>query len=161
MLKKILVLALCASGVFALPAGAQVNPQFADLNSEIEMVRAMARMDRRALLTQELTLSGAEAEAFWKIYGSYETDMRKVHDRLVKLITDYAARHESMDGATADKLMKDYFTFKRDVLKTREAYAKKVAKALGSPKAARWVQVEGRMDVLQDLNLASQIPLIK
>ena len=160
MLKRVMVVAICACSAYMVPVSAQVNPQFADLNNEIEMVRALARMDRRAVLTQELALSGTEAEAFWKIYASYETDMDKVYNKLVKLITNYAARQESMDAATADKLMKDYFAFKRDVIKTRESYSKKVARALTSQKAARWVQVEGKMDTLRDLNLARQIPLI-
>ena len=50
--------------VLAHPALAQVNPAFADVNDEIEMVRSLVRMERKAAVEQAMGLTPAESQAF-------------------------------------------------------------------------------------------------
>ena len=47
--------------VLAHPALAQVNPAFADVNAEIEMVRSLVRMERKAAVEQAMQLTPAES----------------------------------------------------------------------------------------------------
>jgi hypothetical protein len=154
-----LALALLA-GAFQAPTHAQVNPRFAELEPEFDSLRAMARQDRRTVVMRQMALAGEQLAAFTKIYDAYAAEVEIVNDKLVKLITDYAARFENMDDAEAARLTRDYFAMKHAQLKNREKFARQVARQLSPVKAARFVQVEGRLDVLRDLRLSQQIPLI-
>jgi len=154
-----LALAVLA-GVLNAPAHAQVNSKFAELEPEFDSLRAMARQDRRTVVMRQMALTGEQSAKFNLIYDEYAAAMESVHDRMVKLITDYAARYETMDDAQATQLTRDYFAMKQSQFKTREKFARRVAKELSPIKAARFVQVEGRLDVLRDLQLSRQIPLI-
>ncbi len=77
----------------ASPRGAvaQVNPAFADFNDEIEMLRSMVRMERRTVVEQAMELLPDESQGFWPVYNEYEAERTRINDRLVKIITDYAA----------------------------------------------------------------------
>jgi len=157
--RVLLSLAVLAGGLNGIAHG-QVNPKFAELEPEFASLRAMARQDRRTVTLREMALTGEPLAAFTKIYDAYAAEVETVNDKLLKLITDYAAHFENMNDAQAAQLTRDYFAVKQTQIKTREKYARKVAKELSPIKAARFVQVEGRLDVIRDLRLAQQIPLI-
>src|SRR5262245_62867777 len=80
------------------PANAQVNPAFADVSDEIEMVRSVVRMERKSAVEQAMQLTPAESQGFWSVYNEYEADRTKVNDRAVQVITDYAAAHPEVRG---------------------------------------------------------------
>ena len=82
----------------ANPATAQVNPAFADVGDEIEMVRSVVRMERKAAVEQAMQLAPAESQGFWAVYNDYEAERTKVNDRAVKVITDYAADESERAG---------------------------------------------------------------
>jgi hypothetical protein len=84
---------ICAVFLLALayPAVAQVNPEFADVSDEIEMVRSLVRIERKAVVEQAMQLAPAESQAFWTLYNEYEAERTVINDRTVKVITDYAA----------------------------------------------------------------------
>jgi hypothetical protein len=67
---------ICAVFLLALayPAFAQVNPQFADVSDEIEMVRSLVRIERKAAVEQAMQLAPAESQAFWTLYNEYEAE---------------------------------------------------------------------------------------
>ena len=47
---------------------AQTNPQMADMNDTIEMMRSLAALERKAVIADSLGLSGEESNEFWQIY---------------------------------------------------------------------------------------------
>jgi hypothetical protein len=126
--------------VLAHPALAQVNPAFADVNAEIEMVRSLVRMERKTAVEQAMQLTPAESQAFWSVYNQYEAERTRVNDRAVKVVTDYAAD--------------------ADLLKLKKSYAKRFAKVLPPTRVARFFQIERKLDAVQNLSVAEQIPLI-
>lgn len=46
-------------------------------------------------------------------------------------------------------------------MKLRREYFKKISKVVPGQKAARWLQVENRIQLLIDLELASELPLLR
>src|SRR5690349_12170180 len=87
--------------VLAHPALAQVNPAFADVNAEIEMVRSLVRMERKAAVEQAMQLTPAESQSFWTVYNEYEVERTRVNDRAVKVVTDYAAAYPDVGDTRA------------------------------------------------------------
>jgi len=146
--------------VLAHPALAQVNSAFADVNAEIEMVRSMVRMERKTAVEQAMQLTPAESQAFWAVYNEYEAERTKVNDRVVKVVTDYAAAYPDVGDARAQTLLADAFAADSDLLKLKKSYAKRFAKVLPPTRVARFFQIERKLDAVQNLSIAEQIPLI-
>jgi hypothetical protein len=161
LLKRSFAAAVLAGCACLAPAHAQVNPQFVQYTDEIEMVRSMAQLERKAVIEKGMQLTPEEAGRFWPVYNEYSAELAKTNDQLVKLITDYAASHESLDDKTAVSLRNGYFELQSDLLGLRKKYAKKMSKVLSEVKVTRFFQLEAKMDAVQNLKLARQIPLVR
>jgi len=144
----------------ANPAMAQVNPAFADVSGEIEMVRSVVRMERKAAVEQSMQLAPAESQGFWAIYNDYEAERTKVNDRAVKVITDYAAAFPDVGDTRANALLAESFEADSDLIALKKKYAKRFAKVLAPARVARFFQIERKLDAVQELRVVAQIPLI-
>jgi hypothetical protein len=58
-------------------------------------------------------------------------------------------------------LLNKHIAWEQEVLKVRSTYAKKMSKALSGKTAARFFQIENKMDIIVEYELAGEIPLIK
>jgi hypothetical protein len=65
-----------------------------------------------------------------------------------------------MTDSKADAFMKDYLSMESDRLKVRQKYAKEATKVIGAQKAARWMQIETKLDSIVNVGLANEIPLV-
>lgn len=157
MRKRILALALLALPLFVL---AQTNQQLADMNDTIEIVRSVAALERRAVITRGLQLSGAETQRFWTIYDKYAADKKRVMDRLVKVITDCAANYENLSDELATSLVDDHMDVQSDLLMVRSGYLRKFDRVLAPEKLARFYQIENKLDAVANVQLAQGIPLV-
>ena len=143
-------------------ATAQDTPVTAtDVTSTIELLRSDLKTGRKALLTEAMQFTEKEANAFWPIYNEYELERSKMGDRYLESLKEYAANYDTMTNEMAEKLMKKVFVWQKDNVSLVEKYYKKVAKAITAKRAARFVQMENRINQLVLLQLASEIPLAK
>lgn len=157
MRNRILALGLLALPLFAF---AQTNEQFADLNDAIEMVRSMAALERRAVIAEQLQLTGEESTKFWPIYDDYAADKKRINDRLIKIITDYGANFENLSDELATSLVDDHMDVQSDLLKVRSKYLRKFNKVLAPKTLARFYQIENKLDAVTNVVMAQGIPLV-
>jgi len=157
MRKTLIALTLAVLPLFAF---AQTNEQFADMNDNIEMVRSMAELERRAVITKNLQLSGDESADFWPLYDAYAAEKKRINDRLIKVITDYAANYEDLSDELAKSLVDDSLKVESDLLKLQKQYLKKFRKVLAPKTVARFYQIENKLDAVSDLTMARGIPLV-
>ena len=151
------MIALVLTSTLALPAAAQDSQA---TWTAVQQLQADVRNDRQKLVAENLPLSEGEARAFWPVYNSYAADLAKTGDRRASLIAAYASNFESMDNTKASAFMKDYLGMEEERVKVRKKYADQATKVLGAQKAARWMQIETKLDAIINLGLASEIPLV-
>ena len=132
----------------------------AQTGNEIELTRAVIQTERQAVVAATLGLSDSEGEAFWPLYRVYRGDMALIGDRRVKLITDYAENWENLSASAAGSMLDDALDLESDMLKVQKKHMKVLRKVLTPIQAARFYQVEHRMDTVIDLELSAGIPLI-
>lgn len=125
-----------------------------------ELLRQDLRTAKTAIVTEAMMLSAEEGEAFWPIYREYDLELAKIWDDRLALIQSYAENFEKMDDATADKIMKDAFKLGERRAKLRQNYYNKMKKEVGAIVAARFSQVDGVIQNLVDLQIASELPLV-
>jgi hypothetical protein len=145
---RLFALIVALAGLFSsAPLCAQVNEKFADLAGEIELLRSMAQTE--------------ESQGFWPLYNQYRSEVSAVQNKRVKVITDYAAKYQTLTDSDARKLLEEYLDYEAAVLKLRERYVSRFAKVLPGTKLARFFQIESKLDALTDLTIANNIPLTK
>lgn len=141
--------------LLAAPAWAQ------QITDQIEVTRSVAEAERKLIVSKNLKLTEAESEAFWPVYNQYREDIRKVTDKRVALIRKFASEFDTLDDDRAEGLMKDYLDFQEEHVKTRRSHVKKFSKVLPPRKLFRFYQIDGKLNVIVDFELARSIPLIQ
>lgn len=150
----VILIALCAA--LATPLLAQDKP--ADNN---QLVLEKVKADKKLLVAENMQLTESEAKAFWPVYESYQRDLGKINDRLIKLIDDYAASYQTMTDAAANKLVDEAVAIESDRTKLAQSYLPKFKKVLPPTKVARYYQIENKVRAVVNYELAAGIPLVK
>jgi Sec-independent protein translocase protein TatA len=139
----------------ALPVMAEEKP------GSMEALRDAIKADKKAFIEQYMELTQAEAKEFWPYYNSYQFDLQKINDRLIKLIDDYAKSYKNLSDQDAVTMVNEYLAIERDQLKQKELYFRTLNKTLRAKKVARYLQLENKINAMVRFELAANIPLVK
>ena len=127
----------------------------------MEALRDAIQADKKAYISEYLQLTQAEGKEFWPYYNSYQFDLQKINERLVKLINDYSKTYQNMSDQDAVKMVDEYLAIERDQLKLKELYFRTLRKTLPVKKVTRYLQLENKINALVRFELAKKIPLVK
>jgi len=125
----------------------------------IEVARSVVSADRKAIVVTELELTDDEASAFWPLYREYRSAIDKINDELMDLVLQYAKLYPNVPEKEAKQMLKTYTSLQQRHVEQRTAYLKRFGSILPPGKALRFAQVETRLDLVVQLNLAARIPL--
>jgi hypothetical protein len=124
-------------------------------------LRSDLQADKNDIIAHTMKFTDAESTAFTPIYRDYAKEQQVIGDKRVQLIKDYAASYDTMDDAKAKDLFQRQVAIDESLLKLRKDYWGKFAKALGAKQAAKFYQVDNRLTLMINVQLASLIPIIK
>jgi Spy/CpxP family protein refolding chaperone len=143
---------------FITPLHAQNTAAETDMQILMDKVKA----DKKLLVAQNMSLTDAESQAFWPIYDSYQKDLGTINQRTIKLIKSYADawNSQTLDDATAKKLLNEMVAIKGAEANLAKTYAPKLTAALPAMKAARYLQIENKIRAVVNYQLAANIPLV-
>jgi lysyl-tRNA synthetase class I len=127
----------------------------------IELLRSDVKTRKVAIITKVMQFTDEEANAFWPVHREYEFELTKLGDAKLELIKDYAQNYETMTDEKAEELIKAVFKLEGKRTKLKKKYFKKFDKVLPSKTVAKFFQLENQILLLIDLQIASQLPLIK
>ena len=156
-MKKIyalLVIAICLAGI------PNTWAQLED-NRAVQLTRSAIQAERKAILAANLQLDEKESAIFWPLYQEYRNALETAISTRVDLLNQYFASYETLTDKEASALLEKHFAWEKQVLKIRGDYAKKMSKALSGKTVARFFQIENKMDVIVEYEMAAEIPLIK
>jgi uncharacterized membrane-anchored protein YhcB (DUF1043 family) len=139
-----------------MPALAEEKPA-----DNMQLVQEKIKADKKLFVADNMQLTEKEAKSFWPVYESYQKDLRKHNDQVLKLIDDYAKNYETMTDQTAQNLTNKYLALESERVKLLQSYVPKFSKAVGSKKAARYMQLENKINAVIRFELAANIPLVK
>jgi hypothetical protein len=131
------------------------------LDQDIELLRKDIRSQKKQVIAANLQLTDTEAQAFWPVYDQYTAELAKINNEKYAVIKEYAESNGNMTDAQADDWSKRILKFDADVAALRQKYQPAFRKVLPAKKAARYEQVERTTQMLIDVQLASQIPLVQ
>jgi hypothetical protein len=131
------------------------------LDSDIQILRSNIRADKTKLVSENMNLSDSEAKVFWPVYQNYETDLTKLNDKKLELIKEYADSYDHMTDEQAKSLTDRNLALEKQRIDLRADYFKKFSKVVPAKTAARFMQVDNRIDLLLNVQLASGIPMME
>ena len=131
------------------------------LDDYIEIARDVLNTEKKAAVAEAMQLSDAVSASFWELYNEYNFEVNKVQNERIALIKDFALNYENLSDEKADELWTGLLSYQQQLLKLKKAYYKKFKKIISPGDAARYFQIENKIEALINANLANEIPLIE
>ena len=163
-MNKMAMITMLAFGILlsCAPMPAQTTASTPTVSDQdIQLLRKDLRSVKKQIVAANVELTDVEAQKFWPVYDEYTAEAAKVNDAKVSIIKDYAANYENFTDAQADDLIKRWAAADQSAMQLRMKYLPLFQKVLSGKKAARFFQIDRRIAVLTDLQLASNIPLVE
>jgi len=128
------------------------------LDYEINAMRADLKADKADIINQAMQLSPTDARTFWPVYKQYDQELSMINDTLVQLVKTYAEKYGSINNVEAQDLTLKSLDVQARKIALKKKYFPLFANATSQLTAAKFFQLEYRLDLLFNLKLASQLP---
>ena len=151
-MKKLLT-AVCATLALML------SPAWAQTAEDPSVLLAKVQADKKGVVEKSLSLTPAEAKKFWPLYEKFQRELAVPHREYSLAVRDYISAEASMTDANASRLASTVLAANVNEAKMREKHFKEVSKVLPGVKAARYVQIENKIQAVQRYETAKAIPL--
>lgn len=161
MLRRIIFLAFTTGPFIGAAMAQQADGSIVD-DPGLAKARAVLQAGREDIIRQEIYLTASEAEAFWPVYRDYVADLQPLRDRRTEAIAAYLLAYDAgtLSAADAEKLVDEHLDWQASVLEIKRRHLENVRRVLPPLKAARFYQLENKLDAEQEAQLAVFVPLI-
>jgi len=129
--------------------------------TDMQVLRAAVKSDKKAFVASTMKLTGAEAKKFWPIYDAYQRTVDVSNQRRALAIEAVIAKDESLSSLYARNLANELIANDEAEIRARRTLHNRIMRALPPSKAARYLQLESKIRAVQDYDIASTIPLVK
>jgi len=157
MRSVLMISVLCC--LLAAPTLAQDN-RLGLTDTEIQLMRSDVQSAKNKIVADTMQFTDAESQAFWPIYRDFARDQQKIGDERVGVIRDFANKYDTLTDDDAKDLVQRLMNVEDKTLNLREDYWTKFQAALGAKRAAKFYQVENRLTLMINMQLAENIPLV-
>ena len=159
---------LAATGLLsaqqAAPSGANNNMNMTEEqvnDANIQLMREDIRSQRKKVVAANMPLTETEATKFWPVYDRYIGETIKVNDDRFALLKEYAKNYNTATDEQADNFIKRWLAFDQQNTQLRIKYIPEFEKVISHKKTAMFFQIDRRVAMMIELQLASQVPLVK
>jgi len=128
-------------------------------DEDIQLMKKDLRSQKKQIVAANMGLTDAEAEKFWPVYDRYAADAAKVYDTKIALLQEYLENYQTMSGDQAESYLRRRATVEQDMMQVRLKYLPEFRKVLTGRETALFYQIDWRLDLMINLQLA-QAPVI-
>ncbi|HTB14822.1 MAG TPA: hypothetical protein VK752_24790 [Bryobacteraceae bacterium] len=131
------------------------------VDEDIKLFRKDLRSVRKQIIAANMVLSEKEAEQFWPLFERYTQELVAQQDQKYALLKEYAQNYPAMTDEQAEKYIRGRAGVEQAVLQVRLKYVPLFQKVISGKSTAMFFQLDWRLGLIMDLQLASQTPLIE
>ena len=135
--------------------------QVLNTQTYIELLRSDLSAQKRKIVNETMQLDDMQARIFWPIYNDYEAALDKLGDEKLAIIQEYATNFLTMTNEKADELAQRVMALDDQRMALRRKYYDLMKKSLPAVLVVRFFQVENQIQLLVDLKIASNLPIIE
>lgn len=134
-----------------------------ELNDQayIRLLRADLKKSKERIVKEAMQLNDQEAAAFWPVYREYDAEQTKLGDQKLAIVNDYAQNFITMNDEKADQLAHRAMALDDQRMALKKRYYELMKKALPTVLVVRFFQVENQIQLIVDLQIASNLPIIE
>jgi hypothetical protein len=152
MKKIILILAAFAAITVSY---AQTSPE------EVDLIQAAFGMEKRALVSDYITLDGPQKDAFWALYDEYEIARKELGKVRIDLWTLYAQNYSTFTPEEAEAWVQDVMKLQTTTDKLIRTYYGKIRKSVSPVAAVQFFQLENYIITAVRMELQDNMPFFK
>jgi len=163
-MRKLLMTSFVTTAIVLLASPvlyAQDSAQTTVSDQDLQLLRKDLRSMKKQLVAANMQLTDAEAEKFWPIYDQYSAETQKNYDARYAFIKEYAANFSNLTDAQAQNLSKRSQEIDGAMIQLRQKYLPIFGKAIPGKKTALFFQIDRRLALIMDLQMASEIPFVQ
>jgi hypothetical protein len=123
-------------------------------DKDVQLLKNNIRSQKKQIVAANMDLTDAEAEKFWPLYDRYASESAKRYDTKIALFQEYLETSETMSGYQAEDYLRRRATVEQDQMQLRLRYLPEFRKVLTGREAAIFYQIEWRLDLMINLQLA-------
>jgi Spy/CpxP family protein refolding chaperone len=138
-----------------------VAPDQGSFDEDVRLFRQDVRSLKKQIIAANLDLTDIEAQQFWPIYDRYTAEMVSIMDKKFEVLEEYAKNYNTITDEQADAYIQGRASVEESILQLRLKYLPIFRKVLSGKTAALFTQIDWRLGLVVDLQLASQVPLIE
>ena len=134
-----------------------------ELNTQayIQLLHTDLTAKKEPIVRETMELNDQQAAIFWPIYRDYQSEQSKLTAEKLALVADYSRNFSTMTDEKADQLAQQVMQLDEKRMALREKYYATMKKALSSTLAVRFFQVEHQLQLIVDLQIAANLPIIE
>ena len=132
-----------------------------DEQVNIDLMRQDIRSERKKVVAANMPLSEVEATKFWPVCDRYIGETIKVNDLRFAVLKDYAETYDTATEEQADSFIKRWVALDGDNAQLRLKYIPEFEKVISHKKTAMFFQIDRRVSIMIELQLAARVPLIE
>ena len=156
-MKRWLCALACALSCLAAPVLAQDKP--AQMSPSEWLARIQA--DKKAIVMKSMELTPDEAKKFWPLYEKFQRERAVPQSSLNRAMLDYIAADGSLTNANAKRIVNQVQAAVLDEARLDQKHFKQLLSVLPAQKAARYMQIENKMQAVVRYEAAKAIPLVQ
>jgi hypothetical protein len=130
-------------------------------DQDIDLLRKDIRSQKKQIIAANLQLTDTEAVKFWPLYDQYTAELVKINDAKYAAIKEYATNYSTLTDDQAVALTRQIIGVEQSVAQVRLKYVPIFDKVISGKKTGLFFQLDRRLVMLIDLQLASQIPMVE
>jgi outer membrane PBP1 activator LpoA protein len=153
-----LVIATLLAVALAAPA-ARAQHATGD-GTDLQALRSAVKSDKRAYVASMMSLTNAEAKRFWSIYEAHQRSRETSSRRRVIALEGLLFQDKAMTNLSAKNVITELTAVDEAEAKARRRLGNQLMRALPPIKAARYLQLEDKIQAVRDYDIASTVPLI-
>ena len=153
------LLAQTSAGSQSSSADAQDNVRIKD--QDIELLRQDLRSRKKQIVAENLNLTADQATKFWPLYNQYIAEQVKIHDQKYAIIKELANSWGTITDTQSIDLTNRALAVDDQVAQLRIKYVPNFTKILPGKLVATFFQIDRRLQMMVDLQLMSQLPLMQ
>ncbi|MGE5339505.1 MAG: hypothetical protein ACM3PU_16875 [Gemmatimonadota bacterium] len=150
---------LCVLALFVAPC-AWAQDKIGD-GTDMQALKSAVAADKKGLVASTLDLTPAEAKKFWPLYDAYQRSLDATNRRRSAALEGVIGMNKPMTNLYARNLSNELTAADEAEIKARRTMQNRLLKALPAKKAARYLQLEAKIQAVQAYDIAAAIPLIR
>jgi len=159
-------LAALALSVTCIAWAADPNPasNTASAPSQEEVVAQFKKdlmADRAQVMAKGLKLDAQQAAKFWPLFETFQKEQAAIVDAQTKSLKDYADHFQTLTDADATAYINSLLDRDQKMHDLRVKWLQKFTAAVGPKSAASAIPLDRRLGNITQVQLSSQIPLIR